>query len=65
MPSPVGGGAVGFDLRSSGGDLQSAEPVVRLLISRMPPEMAMAHLNLSEAVLNGIPREKQPIIDNR
>ncbi len=31
-------------------------------IGRMPPEMAMAHLNLSEDALKRIPAEKQPII---
>jgi oxalate decarboxylase len=31
-------------------------------ISRMPPEMATSHLNLSEAALKRIPAEKQPII---
>jgi len=31
-------------------------------IGRMPPEMALAHLKISEAALKRIPTEKQPII---
>jgi oxalate decarboxylase len=31
-------------------------------IRRMPPEMAIAHLNLDKVALNRIPSEKQEII---